>query len=352
MSIPRKFPEFSDSENTRKLLEYLVYHPNELLTPEIHGSHKISYPLAEKITELPINKYLIIIKELVMAKWLIASPYSNVTACPKCSSFNLSTHYTCIYCGEAKLTQNPTIVHLKCGYVGFVSDFEEMHELVCPNCHEKLTIKKISEEWIAPGMWYYCNNCKKFSRKAKLIFTCLSCGHVFGIDQSKLVSIYSYSLNPAAFNVVTEYVGAFQDLIIKLASEGYQVEYPASIQANAPMPHSFTFRIAYNNIDTIIDVLYSPKGHISEEDVMAFVAKASEIDIPYKLIIAIPDATEKAIDIAESFKIDLLIAPDLNVAKTRIYEYLNNLKQRFSKEFQEQESAILKGLLSKFSLKP
>lgn len=349
MSIPRKFPEFSDPENTRKLLNHLVHNPSRILIPEIAASNRISYPIAEQITGLSIDKYLVIIKELLIAKWLIAMPYSNVLACPKCSSFNLSSNYVCRYCGEPRLSQGPTIVHLRCGYTGYLSDFEELTELVCPKCNEKLSLKKISQDWIAPGMWYYCNACKKFSSKAILKFTCLNCNHVFESKDAKIVNIYSYSLNPSAFNVVTEYVGVFQDLIVMLATDGYNVEYPASVQGNAPMPHPFTFRIRYQDkIDCIVDVLYSPKGAINEEDVMAFLAKASELDIPYKLIVAIPDATEKAFDVAESFKIDLVIAPDIKIAIEQIYDYLQNIQKQFSKEYREKESEMLKSILDKF----
>lgn len=329
----REFPKFTYPEQVRKLLEYMLENPHFTVKPVFSEKEIISYPDIMKITELSFKEVILLLKELLDAKWIQSRVSSNLPSCPKCDSINVVSHFSCPHCGSTNLISGPVIKHLTCNFIGFISDFKEMNEFICPNCEEKLDIKDLGKTWVAPGIWYQCSKCRRFFETPDIIFECLSCNHTFRLDEVKLFNVYEYYLNPFNFNIVTEYTGSFADLISELAIKGWNVAYPASIHGKSPTPHTFTFNFIYKSvINCVADVIYSPLGVVDKTHVLTFVSKIVDIEATHKLIIAVPQANDEAKETAEISGVDLIEAKSISDVKQKIKEYLENLKESLSKE--------------------
>ncbi|MHA1506965.1 MAG: hypothetical protein ACTSR0_07315 [Candidatus Asgardarchaeia archaeon] len=346
MSLPRKFPEFSNPVATRKILLYLLEDPNNKITPCYDRTYLLRYKELEEVAKASPSGVMNALKELLEERWLDSKIEGNIVSCPKCGSLTLMVHYVCPNCSSQRISSVNVIKHLKCGFTGMLSDFLEEEELVCPNCSEPLTQNKIGIDWIAPGKWFYCYDCKNYSGKIKTVLECLKCGNSFAYNEGKILSVYSYFLNPGAFNLVAEYTGIFQDFIVELAEKGYEVQYPASIKGSGPIPHNFTFFVSKEGkFSCVIDVYYLQSGKLDERHVLQFASKAIDVKATHKLIVAIPSADEKAYDTAVSFKIDIIEASNIKEAIERITRYLRRIERRRSREFLVREEGLLEDIL-------
>jgi len=349
MVFARKFPEFSFPEAVRKLMNYMLENPHFIVKPAFSEKEIITYPDLISITGLTIEDAIKLLKELVDARWVRAKISSNVPMCPKCESLKLVSHLVCPNCGDANITSGSVIKHLKCGFSGFISDFKELDEFVCPNCETKLKIDELGVTWIVPGIQYQCNNCRSFFESPKIEFECLNCRNKFSHHEAKIFSIYEYYLNPINLNIITEYTGSFTDLINALAVKGWEIAYPANLYGTAPSPHTFTFNFKYKDlINCVVDVIYSPIGFVDKTHVLNFISKIVELEVTHKLIIAVPEANQEAKETAELSGIVLIEAKTIEEVKEKIIDFLERSVEELSKEKVSAEieriSRLLEGL--------
>jgi len=349
MLFQRTFPKFTYPEETRKVIKYFLDNPTFVLTPEQSPTHTVYYPALSKITGLPQEKAMVILKELVENRWVEPQIYGNIPSCPKCGSLQIAISYFCPYCGSSHIVSGPVIKHITCGFTGFVSDFQEMDTLICPNCETQLEIKDIGKRWTAPGIWYECNSCHKFFEHPKINAKCIKCGATFPLEEAKLISIFSYTLNPYIVNTAIEFTGMFSKIIEIVAIKGWEVSYPAVIKGTTPAPHEFTMQLKYQDkFNCVIDILYSPKGKVDSPEVLNFSSKAMDVDVTDRVIIAIPDATEAAYDTALSFKIEIITAENISDAIKKLAAWIDSKTQKTKDETVKEEASYIERFLESF----
>ena len=139
----------------------------------------------------------------VLSQWthlgiLCPSLVDRVYVCPKCEA--LATFRTgCRACGSIYTVASRLIHHFACAHVGYVVDFEQNGEIVCPKCRARGLVVGADFEYVSGP--YRCLSCDWSDTELETVGGCLRCSHRFPAHQStekELIGYHANRLDPLA----------------------------------------------------------------------------------------------------------------------------------------------------------
>ncbi len=113
----------------------------------------------------------------------------RVEVCPNCSGLP-TFRPGCQHCGSPRTTLDRLIHHFACGYVGFVSEFEDAGRIICPKCRTKDLVVGADFEYIDGA--HRCFDCAQHFEKPERIGHCLGCDFRFPAQQADLHDLMGF----------------------------------------------------------------------------------------------------------------------------------------------------------------
>jgi hypothetical protein len=229
--------------------------------------------------------------------------FEMVAACPKCESTTLTSHYYCPKCKDNNIIKTSLTEHIICGYIDERIKFKSGK---CPRCGETLE----DDNYRNMGRWYLCRNCEEKTVKPGLKFHCRKCNKEFSIEESKLLEISKFSLNPKRKTEIKNRVASFETISKMLKELGFVVELPGVITGQkSEMKQYFTLvaRKMVEDEEFVITLDHKVKEtEIKSSEVILYVYKTSEVKVDLPIFIGINQVSEEAKKIANGHQILLL----------------------------------------------
>ena len=276
------------------------------------------------------DKVLAFLNKLTRLDILEKSFFDTISACPKCESTALTLHYYCPKCKNHNVIKTNLTEHILCGLIDerikFLDD-------VCPRCGENLEIGNHRNM----GRWYLCRNCEEKTVKPGLKMQCRKCNKDFSIEESKLLEISKFSLNPDRRNEIKQRVASFDKIIKMLQDLDFEVEVPGYITGQkSGMKHHFTL-IAKRPVEDeefVLTLDHTVWGtEIKSSAVIVYVYKISEIRVDIPVFLGINKISEEAKKIAKGHNVLLIEGSPENEQtieqiKTQVEQKISNKKSK------------------------
>lgn len=306
--------------NARKILQFLLRGTRTLVAPEILPTDEIHYPQLKGVIELGPVPTLELLTRMSDAKVLAADLVDKAPACPECNSNQVSTRYTCPKCSNYDISRSFLFEHLKCGKVASDDTFRKGDRLICPKCQTPL--HNFGVEYRAVGAWYQCKNCNESFNAPTISHFCRPRRHQFSTDNSRLIPVYQYRLNPEALADIRREVLMYNDAITMLESLGLIVQAPHELLGKSGQPQSFdivtTIKGRWSGTKTITIDVNASAENVSIEQVRDFAAKVKDVKPNESYLIAVPGLTEEARTLAKNLKLTVIESASVKEATTTL----------------------------------
>lgn len=282
---------------------------SRVIYPVFDFKHGFRYPYVKDVVGGPPEDTEFL-NMLYKAGVLNRELYDVVIYCPKCGSTNVSTRYSCPYCGSFDIRKSSLIEHVKCGYMDVEEKFRVGNKLFCPKCQEEL--KDLDVDYRKAGVWCTCNKCgKSFDIPVPHHF-CRECRHVFTFEEAVLKKVYAYSLIKEAVNQAALDWTVLAPIRGFLEERGFKVESPGIIDGKSSVKHMFDLvahGIGVKRNVFAINVSISPdRKPIPDQHVIEMFAKTYDSEVDKAFLITIPKISESGRKLANLYKIQVIEA--------------------------------------------
>ncbi len=305
-----KRAEIYRDRNTQVFLSKFLSGEISELKPVYDPKIGYRYPIVEAIIGDALNAE-VFLNGLHEAGILKRRLYDKIIFCPKCSSANVSVHYSCPYCKSFNIQKSSLIEHVKCGYMDVEANFRKRNKLACPKCHEEL--KKPDVDYRRAGIWCTCKDCDKSFDIPVTAHFCRDCHTNSTFEDAVIKDVFAFSLKEevkeeaAVGWVVIEPIREF------LQEHGFEVESPAFLEGKSGANHMFDIAAYEGDVTrkvTVIDLALSTENAVPEQPVIALFAKIFDVSPDNAYLIAIPKIGENGKKMAELYHIKVIEAKD------------------------------------------
>jgi uncharacterized protein YejL (UPF0352 family) len=202
------------------------------------------------------------------------------------------------------------IEHLNCGNIDLESNFlsSEGGGLICRKCNKRL--KAIGVDYVKPGSYCICLSCNKLSPEGRAQPICLNCARSLAADELKVEPLFAYVVEPQGLSkyldksdreLQNSIAGALEKLGVKASVD-------AAVMGSSQVEHKFDI-VAYqtDSQDPVVaaDIVKS-ESPVGPEAVLNFFARCADAKMPKKILIGVPQVTEEAKKLADSYGIAVL----------------------------------------------
>jgi hypothetical protein len=187
--------------------------------------------------------------------------------------------------------------------------------LFCPRCNKELTNPDL--DYNRAGVWCTCNQCAKSFDIPVPAHFCRNCKANFTFDEASYKDVYSYSLTPQAAKEANLGYILTVPIIDFLENLGFEVESPGFLNGTSGTRHMFDLTAVSagaKRSTTVIDIVTSGDGVVSEQSVISMFAKIFDATPDLACLVAIPKMSENGRRLASLYKINLVEAKDHNAA--------------------------------------
>ncbi len=199
-------PTSTGDTGTRKLLllRYLYSREHASLAPQLDRCAKVgyTYPLARMLFKATAGAEAAHLESLEEAQLLLPELVDKVNLCPHCEHTQLNFRELCPHCNSLNISEESTIHHFRCAFVGRESEFARGAQLICPKCHNEL--RHIGVDYDKPSEVLWCNACKNNFSDPKLSCFCLACSATFAPEDAFIKQISKYTLSQDGFRAAEE----------------------------------------------------------------------------------------------------------------------------------------------------
>ena len=303
-----KRAEIYKDRNTQVFLSKFLSGEISELKPVYDPKIGYRYPIVEAIigdasnTEDFLNR-------LYEAQILERRLYDKIIYCPRCSSANVSVHYSCPYCKSFNIQKSSLIEHIKCGYMDVEENFRKRNKLVCPKCHEEL--KKSDVDYRMAGIWCTCKNCDKSFDIPVTAHFCRDCHANSTFEDAVIKDVYAFSLKEEVKEEAAVGWVVIAPIREVLQEHGFEVESPAFLKGKSSANHMFDIAAYKGDVTrkvTVIDLASSTENAVPEQPVIALFAKIFDVSPDNAYLIAIPKMSENGKKMAELYNIKVIEA--------------------------------------------
>ena len=320
---------YSDPE-ARQVLQFLLKNITTAISPQTLATDEVIYPQLQSIFGEHTDAERILTR-MASSGVITESLADKVPACPECNSKQISTRYLCPQCYSFDVTRSFLFEHLKCGKVASDESFKKGDEYVCPKC--QTVLHNFGVEFRAIGAWYKCNHCNNSFNAALQSLFCRQKHHQFTPERARLLPIYEYRINTSILNEIRNQVCVYGDLISYLEDAGLTVLAPHALPGKSGDLKSFdlviTSKARWGGQRTIaMDVTVSESEN-GPDVVREFAAKVRDTKPTASYLVAIPELSNAAKDLAKSLRISVVEASSLKEAVSQV-QSLPTIKELIS----------------------
>jgi predicted RNA-binding Zn-ribbon protein involved in translation (DUF1610 family) len=299
------------------------------IDPTNDSTQGYRYINVEKVTNKSVQDTKALLKKLGAVGVLSEKVADMVMYCPSCSSADISTNYTCPYCGSPQIIRNALIEHMACGYIDNMATFRREGDLLCPKCSTKIG----KDDYRSAGKWYECGQCKRKIENPRINHTCRACNSKFSFDDAKYIEVYQYALSDLAKNEIKS--GALFSSIVKSYFLDNINEVPEYVTGGSGTKYQFDVLLKSKDEKIIaIDHVFSLTP-LDQSDIMREYGKA--FDTQTELYIVASKINEDAAKLAKNIGIKVFVG-DLTES---LNELTATLKPLVATQFKIKETTAL-----------
>jgi ribosomal protein S27E len=179
------------------ILRYLYARAGSSLSPvrSLQSPTGYSYPSVQWLLDVPPGEEIEVMKSMEEALLLKGRLIDKVHLCPFCRHYQINFRETCPACRSLRISEEPTIHHFRCAYVGKEEDFRQGEALRCPKCGKK--IRHIGVDYDRPTSNFWCEGCGENFSEPMVNCFCLNCARTFAPDYAFARPINAYTLTEA-----------------------------------------------------------------------------------------------------------------------------------------------------------
>ncbi len=234
------------------MLSMLSHGNAKTVTTEIDKSGIRYYVGDNLLSEESIQK----MRELGL---LVQVGFISIISCPSCGDHVVALLPVCPRCGSNDVDVAELIAHIKCGYIGFVQDFNKSGEMICPGCGEKI---ESDNDIRVYGKVFICGNCGARFETPSLKIRCLSCGLVFTLKEARIKRIPQYAIETKEFEktrklFMKDYI---KNVIVNVADKyGLEVKFDISIKGLSGVNHKIPAILSKGSKELYIFLILSER---------------------------------------------------------------------------------------------
>jgi hypothetical protein len=326
------------------------------IEPRISLEGVLSYVEAEEIMNAKGETVKSLLEELVKEGLLIKELLETRVSCPHCGSLNVSMRLKCPACGSTSIKRGDAIQHGKCSYTDFRTVFEGSGDyMICPSCNEIL--RKEGEDYFSKGVLYKCLICGEFSKSPIREFICSKCEKNYGEEDYNPFEVYGYSINEEKREIIEVETLDLWPVIKNLRSSFWEAKTSVILKGKSGLDHPFTM-IAYRpgvektggETNIIVDIIFEKKS-VEEASVISFFSKILDVDVRHAILLAVPDMSKQAEELARSYGISVFKCEKIEEAADTLWNAIRPIvEEEASRAFMEiagilETSQVIKNLI-------
>lgn len=315
------------SEAVRRALNVLKDLGEGRIEPSFDPNVGVRYPTLDDVigsSEEALNALNLLYEAGILSPEIVDS----VIACPTCQAYKLVVRVRCPLCNSSKLVKGKMIEHALCRYIDFEDKFKSEEGLVCPRCGKPL--QKLGVDYEFFSLLYKCLSCKSSFSSPKIEYMCMN-GHTFTEDSLTLYSLKAFKVNPEK-RLLIEQLASVEVLLKPLRDEGFVIKAPDVIQGMSGVKHEFSFTVRNNHGELIaIGSLHFEKA-ASVVEVLAFWAKAIDVNAQHKIMVALNGLDDEARKLATTYGIKIIDDKSIHEASLKISNFIKSLVSKHQAE--------------------
>ncbi|MEM2103790.1 MAG: hypothetical protein QW717_02715 [Candidatus Bathyarchaeia archaeon] len=319
--------KFFRDHAVQRMLKALKNGELSFLEPVVNYDFGVEYT---KLREFGLNpaETTPILSRLCEIGVLVWETVGNLAVCPSCGSYRLLLQLHCPSCGSARLSRGAVVEHMMCGHVDVEINFRRGQDLVCPKCGKRL--KAIGVDYRRPGILYKCMDCQTSFQKALGKFKC-SNGHLFDEGELATWEVKAYRANPARRLLLEKFIIDVEAILQVFIVKGWCVETPAVIRGKAGVEHEFYFAVWRAKADKesrppdVVCELVVSESIVDATAILAFWAKAIDVEAKDKIVMAVPGLDEKAKMLANCYGMYAVEAENSSELQVKAESLLRNM---------------------------
>lgn len=295
-------------KRVQQLVNSLVSSGVKDLVPLYDTAYGYRYPFVEELLRLGPIETANLLEELAEKGVFRKSLYLRYVICPRCKSPDVAPLFKCQHCGSLGLRRR-ILTESKEGRIAEVGEEEEPF----------ITQKGLR----VVGMWFLCENCKKMSDEPNYAFLCRECGEEFTLREALLRDAYRYTLNEEFADILKESLMLYAPIRELLEERGFIVEAPGMLMGSSGVSHRFDFiAYRYKGGDRKVYALdvASRDAPIEEAEVISLFVKVFDVKPDKAILVAVPGATDRALKLAQSYGIEVVLGKDIEEAIKKLGE--------------------------------
>lgn len=199
-------PESIGETGLKKLLILRHLHTREsgILTPGRNHQSSLGYTFAavQILFNVKPGKEVTFLEELEEAQLLTSKLIDKVNICPFCDHTQINFREICPHCRSLNISEETTIHHFRCAYIGRESEFRQGLNLTCPKCSREL--RHIGVDYDKPSEVLWCNDCRQNFPEPLLSCYCLACAKTFPPENTLVKRINEYKLSQDGIRAAEE----------------------------------------------------------------------------------------------------------------------------------------------------
>ncbi len=186
------------------LLRFFYTRNNYILTPlrDIESPTGYTWPVLRPLISAETGRETEILDELENTGLISGTLIDNIHLCPFCRHFQVNFREVCIHCHSLKVTEEVTIHHYRCAYVGREREYKHGYSLICPKCDKEL--RHIGVDYDKPSEDFWCNDCGEHFSEPLVSCYCLNCGKTFTPDDAILRPVKEYTVTSKGIQAAEE----------------------------------------------------------------------------------------------------------------------------------------------------
>ncbi len=187
-----------------QLLRYLYVRSECAFEPVLDMGARAgyTYPIVRMLFSSAPGVELEQLEQLHDSQLLTTQLVDRVNVCPECQHSHLNFRELCPSCNALDISEEATIHHFRCSYVGRESEFGRDSQLICPKCQYEL--RHIGVDYDKPAEIIWCNDCGHNFSDPRLSCFCLACAATFAPEDAVVKGINIYALSQEGHHAALE----------------------------------------------------------------------------------------------------------------------------------------------------
>lgn len=186
------------------VLRYLYTREGEVLRPSRNHRSSVGYtfPLAQTLFNVEPGQEFAFLESLEEAQLILPKLKDKVNVCPFCEHTQINFRELCPHCRSLNISEETTIHHFRCAYIGKESEFRQGLQLRCPKCGTEL--RHIGVDYDKPSEILWCTDCNHNFSEPLLSCFCLACAKTFPPENTLIKQVNEYTLAQDGFRAAEE----------------------------------------------------------------------------------------------------------------------------------------------------